>query len=210
MSDCIITRRGGGYAFAQIVVNYPEGSVCTCTNGTKTLTAKNTGGRWVFQVPSSGTWTVNSTDGSESDSQSVSITAKDQVEILELSYAYYLIQAGTKKVQFSTVSATLIEQSGSVVFDADTGGEFYAAVDVSDYSTLSIQYSYLTAVTVIEMGVFTSTSSVEYDSSVELPQTQLQTKTITLDVSSYSGLIYVGATAIYGGTANITEMKLIK
>lgn len=210
MSDCIITRRGGGIAFAQIAVNYPEGSVCTCASGSRTLTAKNTGGRWVFQVPSAGTWTVTSTYGSDSDSKSVSITAKDQVEILELSYAYYLIQNGTKKVQFTTVNATLVEQSGTAVFDTVNGGEFYASVNVSEYSTLSIQYSYLTAVTAIEMGVFTSAGSTQYDSSVELPQTQSQVKTITLDVSSYSGLIYVGAAAVRGGTANITEMKLIK
>ena len=45
MGEAFITRRGGGTPYAVIGVTYPSGSVCTCTNGTLTLTAKGTGGK---------------------------------------------------------------------------------------------------------------------------------------------------------------------
>lgn len=45
---------GGNKIYASIVVIYPEGSICTCTNGTKTYTAKNTSGKWVFGLAGGG------------------------------------------------------------------------------------------------------------------------------------------------------------
>ena len=40
MGEAFITRRGGGTPYAVIGVTYPSGSVCTCSNGSVTLTAK--------------------------------------------------------------------------------------------------------------------------------------------------------------------------
>ena len=58
MGEAFITRRGGGIPYAVIGVTYPSGSVCTCTSGTLTLTAKDTSGKAMFIIPSAGTWTV--------------------------------------------------------------------------------------------------------------------------------------------------------
>ena len=44
--------------YAVIGVTYPSGSTCTCTNGSKTLTAKNTSGKAIFVIPSAGTCTA--------------------------------------------------------------------------------------------------------------------------------------------------------
>ena len=77
---------GGGKLFAIIAVTYPSGSVCTCTNGTKTLKAKDTSGTALFNIPSAGTWIVSCTDGSETASDTVSITTAGQVKSIELSY----------------------------------------------------------------------------------------------------------------------------
>lgn len=76
--------------YAIIGVAYPSGSVCTCTNGILTLTAKGTGGKAIFVIPSAGTWTVKAVSGSKSASKAVSITAEGQVETVELMFELVL------------------------------------------------------------------------------------------------------------------------
>ena len=95
MGEAFITRRGGGTPYAAIGVTYPSGSVCTCTNGTLTLTAKGTGGKAIFVIPSAGTWTVKAVSGSKSTSKTVSITAEGQVETVVLAYELYIFKSGS-------------------------------------------------------------------------------------------------------------------
>lgn len=95
MKGAIMLSGGGsGKIFAAIGVTYPAGSTLTCTNGIKTLTAKTTSGQWVFAIPEAGTWTVTATDGTNSKSQSVSITAEGQFESVALSYRFYVFKSG--------------------------------------------------------------------------------------------------------------------
>ena len=65
MGEAFITRRGGGIPYAVIGVTYPSGSVCTCTNGTRTMTAKDTTGKALFVIPTAGTWTVKAVSGGD-------------------------------------------------------------------------------------------------------------------------------------------------
>jgi len=78
---------GGTYAF--IKAAYPEGSTCTCTNGSTTLTAEDTSGNYTFaiEVPSSGTdtWTVSCTNGNDIANKAVSIV---NAEIITISIDY--------------------------------------------------------------------------------------------------------------------------
>lgn len=94
MGEAFITRRGGGTPYAAIGVTYPSGSVCTCTNGTLTLTAKDTSGKAIFVIPSAGTWTVTAVSGSKSTSKTVSITAEGQVETVTLMFELILFDGG--------------------------------------------------------------------------------------------------------------------
>lgn len=94
MGEAFITRRGGGTPYAAIGVTYPSGSVCTCTNGTLTLTAKDTSGKALFVIPSAGTWTVTAVSGSKSTSKAVSITAEGQVETVTLMFELLLFNNG--------------------------------------------------------------------------------------------------------------------
>ena len=94
MGEAFITRRGGGTPYAAIGVTYPSGSVCTCTNGTLTMTAKDTRGKAIFVIPSAGTWTVTAVSGSKSTSKTVSITAEGQVETVMLMFETILWEAG--------------------------------------------------------------------------------------------------------------------
>lgn len=85
---------GTGKPYAVIGVTYPSGSTCTCTNGSKTLTAKDTSGKAIFVIPSAGTWTVKAVKGSKSKSKAVSITAEGQVEPVTLMFETVLWEAG--------------------------------------------------------------------------------------------------------------------
>ncbi len=76
--------------YAVIGVTYPSGSVCTCTNGTLTLTAKDTSGKALFVIPSAGTWTVTAVSGSKSTSKTVSINAEGQAETVTLMFELVL------------------------------------------------------------------------------------------------------------------------
>lgn len=78
--------------YAVISVTYPSGSTVTCTNGSKTLKAKDTSGKAMFIIPSAGTWTVKAVKGSQSASKAVSITAAGQVETLTLLFHLYIFK----------------------------------------------------------------------------------------------------------------------
>ncbi len=104
MGECFIMRRSGcgsfSNAFAVIAVTYPEGSICTCSNGTKTLRANDTGGACLFSLPEAGEWTVTITDGKRAKSKTVSITRRCQAENVALLYDLLLYDHGVKDALF--------------------------------------------------------------------------------------------------------------
>lgn len=145
--NMVIGGGSGGKLFAVIAVTYPEGSVCTCTNGTKTLKAKNTSGKTLFNV-TVGEWTVSCTDGTSTASNAASITAEGQVESVELNYGLYLFKAGTGVL--TGYSVAKLASSGNfsgkdyiewaTTSQTDVGNEFQfqPAVDFSQYKTLFV------------------------------------------------------------------------
>ena len=80
---------------ATIHVTYPEGSTCTATDGVTTLTAPDTSGTWTCIVGNTGTWTVKSTDGEKEKSETVEITTDGQSETIAISYNVFLFKEGT-------------------------------------------------------------------------------------------------------------------
>lgn len=125
---------GGGKLFAVIAVTYPEGSVCTCTDGTKTLKARDTSGKALFNVPL-GEWTVTATDGNKTKSVTVSITGEGQSERVKLSYLTYYYDKGDTcdsvtggwvkagnggSLTFNSESMTLVADTHQVGTDAVT------------------------------------------------------------------------------------------
>ena len=136
--------------YAVIRVTYPSGSTCTCTNGSKTLTAKDTSGKALFVIPSAGTWTVTAVSGSKSTSKTVSITAEGQVETVTLMYGLYIFKNGSgltsgysiksnSIISAPTVSGDTISWSG----DSSSGGvAFYIdpAVALSGYTKLCVDF----------------------------------------------------------------------
>ncbi len=109
MSEGIIVRRGGKAkdVFAFIVVTYPVGSTLTATKGSKVLTAGDTTGTWVFEIPEAEAWTIFSTDGTETTEKNIIISIKGQIEEVKLSYLVpieyvaveYLLSSGKLDIQ---------------------------------------------------------------------------------------------------------------
>ena len=92
------TNTGGGALGAQkkgtIVVNYPIGSTCTVTNGSKTYTALDTSGAAAFVVET-GTWTVRAYGTGGDKSASVSVAAAGWVNV-EIVFTQWLYDAGNE------------------------------------------------------------------------------------------------------------------
>lgn len=138
---------------ARINVVYPAGSTCTISNGSKTYTAPSTGGYWECDVDSAGTWTVTATNGSQSASQSVSITASGQTAGVTLTYDYKIFNAGGA----ADYSGGWTGLGNQTVIGADiqcyvdyswAGCQAFtnAAFDVSNYTKLNVNVSAVSAI----------------------------------------------------------------
>ena len=81
---------GSGDVYAFIICTYPAGSTCTASNGTRTLTAPDTSGSVVFDIPTPSStpesWTVTATNGVNTATQTVSITYDGQSVSVNLAY----------------------------------------------------------------------------------------------------------------------------
>lgn len=154
MGEAFITRRGGSSAkvYAVIGVTYPAGSTCTCTDGAKTLTAKDTTGRALFVIPYAGTWTVKAVSGSKSKSKAVSITAEGQVETVELVYEFFIFKSGSgltsgysieSVINNITSAPTVSSDTISWTGDSSSGGiSMYIkpAVALNNYTKLCVDF----------------------------------------------------------------------
>ena len=132
--------------YAVIGVTYPSGSVCTCSNGSVTLTAKDTTGKALFVIPSAGTWTVKAVNGNKSASKAVSITAEGQVETVELVYEFFIFKNGSGLMSGYSVAGSggnvsndSISWSGS---SSDGGISMYIkpAVALNNYTKLCVDF----------------------------------------------------------------------
>lgn len=197
-----VNTGGGGYAFAQIDVEYPEGSTCTCSNGTRTLTAKTTGGKWIFNIPSAGTWTVTATDGDKEKSQSVSITAKGQIERVNLRYRFILhdYESGESAEWFPYYYASTDIGSDGALNIVPTHGNYAGSVfsqliDVTDYSKLVMEYKssiYEGSYNQIGLTQEKATTAAKFPAKVNYILTA-SSKTVQLDIAALTGSYYVGA-----------------
>ena len=155
---------GGGTAFAYIGVIYPVGATLTCSDGRKTLRAKDTTGMYVFGVPYAATWTVTSVQGSSTNSENVVISTLWQDEIVNLSgWDGTFFDRGDQYVDVTggwAINSELYYPFSNVSFShADTGSiglTMYALlqtyqtecvfqnltpIDLKDYRSITIDYS---------------------------------------------------------------------
>ncbi len=151
---------GGSAELPAIYASYPEGSVCTCSNGTKTYTAKDTSGYWLFAGLDIGTWTVTATDPTDptkTDSDTVEILTEGQSVSVTLSYALWLFKEGDQfddvtggwnangystGVSNLTVYQATINNGAIELFGAGPGyvmSGTQKAIDLTKFDTLKIR-----------------------------------------------------------------------
>lgn len=230
MSESFITRRGGGIPYAVIGVTYPSGSTCTCTNGTLTLTAKDTSGKAVFPIPYAGTWTVKAVSGSQSKSKAVSITADGQFAAVTLAYELALFKDGAYQEVGSFSNATI---TGGNLVMYGSGGSGMTPVyktfitdvklDLTNYTTLTfslanfnISNSDYQAYRTVHFGVCANTfGNTQVDSSNVKAETVLtyssngNDKTVKVDISALKGSFYVFVNESIYGSINVSNKSII-
>jgi hypothetical protein len=212
---------GGGKAFAYIGVTYPAGSTLTCTNGTKTLTAKPKNSddtEWVFAIPKPKTlpetWTVTATDkldSTKTQSHSVSITEEGQWESMKLEYKLVLFApGGTDKMSigFATSAsaglATLTVGNTAKITSQSNGAISYMSndpIDLTDYSVIkceNIAYS--------GNGFLIIDTIRDRNCAAEMPVARTTEASLPLD--SYTGNYYVGISCFLGGSKEISGLVL--
>lgn len=211
---------------ATIAVTYPEGSTCTCTDGSMTITAPNTTGSYTFVVPNTGTWTLTCTDGDQTVSDAVSITADGQSASVELSYRIYYspgnehtsTTGGWSAVNSdSSATMTLTKSSDCMKFDLvrpswSSGGytailKTEKAVDLTNVSNLCFDIYCKGSYKQFSFG---ASKNGDSNFAAKLENGSMDDFTIsrgvyTVDVSSLSGKHYI---AIYIYTATVTTGAL--
>ena len=141
---CVLSGEAAPYAV--IGVTYPSGSTCTCTNGSKTLTAKDTSGKAIFVIPSAGTWTVKAVKGSQSASKAVSITAEGQVATVTLTYELYIFKSGSGLTAgYSVAGSGGNVSNANISWSGDSGSGGISvyikpAVALKDYTKLCVDF----------------------------------------------------------------------
>lgn len=229
----VTISKSGGSAFGYIVASFPTTAAsCTCSSGGTVLEADEAGlarGQFVFEVPAAGTWIVTISNGTDTKSESVSITAAGQAEKVTLAFWNgELYDAGN---QYTNITGGWIRHGngGTVTFNDDNiylatlqdysfgTVDTTNAVDLSDFATLKVTASttnrqYMLGKVILytknTAGKETIAASASLDSS--------STETVTsLDVSVLSGAYYVRIqssgynTSYYvTGKFNVRKVKL--
>lgn len=216
MADIAIIKMGGGKPkhFAAISVTYPAGATVTCANGSKTLAAEDTTGKWMFSVPAAGTWTVTATKDGNTKSASVAITTEGQHESIAINFELWLVQDGVDNTDVTGgwTSAPLwlsnevssrapditfrsgemeIKQSGP---GSANSGMAYAnnPIDLSSYSSISINsFSEQEDSNHAKLVVWKDTPN-DKNGVANVGIGVATVMTHTLDVSSLSGEHYIG------------------
>ena len=205
----IYVLSGGAKAFAVIGVTYPAGSVCTCSDGTKTLSLKDTGGQGFFLIPYAATWTVTATDGTNTKSESVEITSEGETKAITLAYALLLYSLGNECSEttggWKTVSGSVNKLTDHIHINGNgsTGGRMRTA-NLLNLATLRQNYSkiYMDIVVPVADGKIRLgfTTKTDFLSSVSdyicsLNPTQATSRTVfsidiaSSDVSAYFAVI---------------------
>lgn len=222
MGEAFIPRKnnanGVGSSFAIIGVTYPSGSTCTCTNGNVVLTDENTNGQVIFNVPSTGTWTVTATDGTETANQSVNITTEGQFESVTLQYRIYIYEQGVTEIVFATSwgdkpadnvdenvwiasnSGSLKQVDGVLVDDDITSSTDHRInrakkVDLTDVDTIFYELRFIDddGYNYTKVGVSNSWpywGGVTFAAQAS-PELHIEKQTVALDVTSLTGEYWV-------------------
>lgn len=219
-----VAGSASGEIFSIIAVTYPEGSVCTCSNNTTTMAAKDTSGKALFNV-TVGEWTVTATDGDKTKSQTVSITADGQIENVTISYVIDLINSnditGGWSVGYNQNSTPTITTDVDKITVSSKSTNTYQenictavtknSIDLSGRTQITVN---VTDVKVLELGeilvgLVKNRTSSSLVSSVKI--TAKNEYSLSITPGSYYVAIYIKGDqeGVVTGTSNITVNKLV-
>ena len=193
--EVFIVRSGYGvkhkYGFWR--VNFPAGSSCTLTNGTRTYNAPDDAvsiGRYTFPIPNSGSWTVSCTDGTHTASKTNSFSNPYIYYVTTLAYELVLFDSGSSSTEWSKSGSTLSISATATSMDGVTDTVYTKnKISVSGYSALHFQITSTrkTDVGYIRVGLSSATSG----SSFSYYKDVTGTGEVTIPISSATTSLYV-------------------
>lgn len=184
MGEAFITRRGGGGGSgATLVVYGAAGSTVTAAKGEKTYTRTlNSEGEATFKGLASGAWTITMTDGTQTVTRTVTITAD-----YDLTIAYF---SATISITYPAASTCIIVDSSGTQVASDTNGNSSAKTWTA---TVSATGTYTVTATSADGSKTKSTTvSITTDG-------QVATVTLTYELILFDGTNGGDVTAITGG-----------
>ena len=209
------TNVAGARLRAVIAVTYPVGSVCTCVSGTKTLKARDTSGKALFNV-TVGEWTVSCTDGTDTASMTVSITYEGQAESVELNYNFYLYKSGDQMEEITGGWKAHYSNSDGASFGSDkislwgkaqtyTGTvQTVNKIDFSKFRELSVICVDPTTNFVVRLSTYKTTENYRNENIAKASSENPGTTSIDLSNIDSSGYV-----ALYSDkSATVTEVYL--
>lgn len=208
---------GSVQAVAFISVTYPEGSICTCTNGSITLIAEDTSGSWLFEVPIAGEWTISCTDSDKEASEVITVVDNGAYTIILVYWNGMLFEYGdshtdetggwnfSREWESNTVAEisnnTMILQcflTNDGVYPGPVGAITNNKIDLTNYSIVkvySVEATEATSDTNFRIFISNDTNGV-LKNGTRIAEKAFRESTTAhyteLDISNYSGLYYVG------------------
>ena len=198
---------------ATINVTYPEGSVCTATDGVTTLTAPDTSGTWSCDVSNAGTWTISCTDGNFTDSADVFIAEDGQIASVNLAYKFFIYNNGSIGTPITSYGSS--SDNGESLYINGNGVESIINHYATTYRFGKSGYKTLKATVFANSGCkavlgTASIPNVEYfDQLTSYYQTSYgEVGTLTLDVSNIADDYHVLICAYGSGAISVSQIWL--
>lgn len=200
--------KGGESAFAYIVANFPTTATsCTCSNDGTVLEADAEGlarGKFVFEVPAAGTWTVTISNGTDTKSEGVSITTKGSIENVVLKFNLYILKNGSSDYEFSGYQGRNVSFTNGEIVTTSTGNStspfcFQTGINIDEWSTLvfKVKNTDLNGAAPFAFGVKNTAAMTTYyaqrDYAAETILTEISNdyREILVDVSALNGTYFV-------------------
>ena len=188
---------GTGELRSVIAVTYPEGTICTCSNGTKILRARDTSGKALFNV-TVGEWTVSCAYGSLISSKTVSITEEGQGISVDISECW-LYNSGVDNEAITggwyatNENSNLVFNTVNLSANRKTFTTNKKAINLSGFQTVELYVSDKDeAISTWTLGVFSSPGYNKSMNPVSQYSDPYMTGLCSIDVSSLSGDYYIG------------------
>lgn len=207
---------------ATINITYPSGSTCTCTDGTTTLKAPNTGGTWACVVTNTGKWTVICTDGTKSKSAVVTINTDGQSASIKLAYETVVLDASTLTADEANAMFVGWSNYNNITKENDYIVLPHNSTDLGDYLifVINTQYDITDYTHLVVEGYATSTNckfgvKTDNSSSYLKPCAAQQTfstslSELSLKIDGLSGKHYIAFPVRMGGQkVYLKSVKLV-